>query len=257
MLWLIPAGLLVGTFALVSRKARAAIPNDSGDVTDIDRGDRPEVNDIPSGTVDVRALARAAGAPGPWPDFFAMTAYGESKAHALVGLGVTEGAPPFVHMNKSTQEAKAAALVFKKNPWLAPCWSPAVYSFGSGGLFAMLPAAALAAFKTDPAMQCVHPWSIFDPSASMIYAAWFARRLQGWSNWDGTVLSLRTGWGNPSAMGRTTAKGLAKFGAHCEAVGLPASFLDTKLPRWKPAPAGELWRTMGVDDGWLPDQKAS
>lgn len=256
MLWLVPAGLALGTVALLSRRASARPTNNSGDVIDIDHR-IPDRNDLEAGTVDVRALAAQAGAPSVWQDFFAMTAYGESRAHSLVGLGVVDGAPPFIHLNSSTAEAKAACAVYRKNPWLEPCWPSSVYCFGSGGLFAMLPGAALAAFRDVPALKCAHPWSIFDSQASMIYAAWFARRLQGWSNWTGSVLSLRTGWGNPSAMDHPSAAGRKKFAGHCEAVGLPASFLDQQLPRWKPAPAADLWVTMGVDPGWLPEEKAA
>lgn len=258
--------LAIGTIATVSVVARAKKPEikDDGDERDNvrriddDRGAKIDAPTIAAHRVDVRNLAAMIGAPEIWQDFFAMTAYGESRMTTNAGLGIRIAAPPWVRMNASENEAKAAVKSYRNNAsWLAPCWPALQYGFGSGGIFAMLPAAAIAAFKTDPVYKCVHPWSIFDPVPAMIYAAWFARRLQGWSNWNGTVLSMRVGWGNPSAMHKPSAKGRAKFAAHAQAVNLPASFLDAQLPRWRPAPARELWRSLGADDGWLPEKAAA
>lgn len=252
---LIPAAI-VGT-VLVSRKARAKSTDNDG-VSDRDRpANTPDLPEpFASGRVDVRELALAAGAPSIWADFFAMTAYGESKLNTDVALGIRTGAPAWIQVNDSKSEAAAACKVYKKNiAWLKPCWPAAGYCFGSGGLFGMLPAAGIAAFKDDPAYRCVHPWSIFDPSAAIIYAEWFARRLQGWPNWTGTVLSMRAGWGNPSGMGKNpAAEKREKWAGHCQSVGLPPSFLDQQLPRWKPDPARETWAELGVDNGWLPEE---
>jgi hypothetical protein len=249
MLFLLLPASLIATGLILSKKARAA--GEDPDIKEPARGTPPEIE--PSGdTVDVRDLAASAGAPTIWQDFFAMTAYGESKFHPDVGLGIQEGAPPWVEMNISTKDAMTSCAMYKANlKWLAPCWPKEVYCFGSLGLFQNLPVAALAAFKNDPYYRCAHPWSLSDPAASMIYAVWFARRLQGWSNWDGTVLGMRAGWANPSTMHKPTAEKYAKWAGHCQSVGLPPSFLDQNLPRWKPAPAGDLWTEMGVDDLWL------
>jgi len=260
-------GLLIPVIAggaaivLVSRRASARGGADSDDITDGARDrDDVEIPDPPisAGRVDVRDLALRAGAPAEWADFFSMCSYGESKQRALVGLGIMAGAPAYVELNHSTGEAKAAARTYKRNAWLKPCWKSDVYSFGSGGLFGMLPAAGIAAFKNDATYRCVHPWSIFDAAPSMVYAAWFARRLQGWSNWTGTVISMRAGWGNPSRMGKPpAAKKRAKWGDHCQSVGLPPSFLDKKLPAWKPAPAREIWAELGAGDSWLASEGAN
>lgn len=253
---LIPASIAVTTM-IVSKKSRASAGQDSEDVVDADRGDQtdPNISNPGGRTVDVRALAASAGAPAIWQDFFALTAYGESKFHHDVGLGIAEGAPPWADMNIRKTDAERACKSYKKNlKWLEPCWEKERYCFGSGGLFQNLPAPALAAFKDDPVYRCADPWSIFDPNPSMIYAAWFARRLQGWSNWDGTVLGMRAGWANPSTMHKPTAAKREKWGRHCQSVGLAPSFLDEPLPRWRPKPARELWAAMGVTNDWLPEE---
>lgn len=252
MIWLIPPIMIAGTLIAVGRKKR--VKNDSGDVIDIANTGSIDVDSLDNvGRVDVRALAESIGAPAPWVDFFDFTFWGESGHRADVGLGIQTGAPPWVDMNSSPAEAKASCKTYNSNlSWLQPCWPAVGYCFGSGGLGAMFPASALAAFRDDPVYRCAHPWSIFDPSAHIIYAAWFARRLQGWSNWTGTVLSMRIGWGNPSAMGKTPdPKKVAKWSKHCEARGINPDFLYTTLPAWTPAPARDLWLDLGIDNDWL------
>lgn len=252
MIWLAAVPLLVAGTIVVARK-RKPIGNASGNVIDIARPDGPDVDDVPEGKVDVRALAEAIGAPPPWVDFFDITFWGESRHRTDVGLGIQTGAPPWVDMNIRAADAKAAAKTYQNNlSWLEPCWPAVGYSFGSGGIAQLLPAAAIAAFRNDPVYRCAHPWSIFDPKASMVYSAWFARRLQGWDNWLGTALSMRVMWGNPSAGGKPpTAAKLAKWEGHCEARGIDPDFLSTKLPRWTPAPARDLWLDLGIDNDWL------
>lgn len=257
MLWLIPAVGVVATSVVLAR-SRAAIKNASGDVHDApSTPSRPEPTTPAAVTrINVRDLALAAGAPSDWADFFALTAQGESGMNPNVGLGIRSAAPPWIKLHDSEAEASASCKVFRKNEsWLGPCWPSATYCWGSGGLFALFPASALAAFRDDAGYRCAHPWSIIDPSAAMIYAAWYARRLQGWSNWKGTVISTRMGWANPSAMGKAIPSAKrTKWGRHCREIGLPESFLDRALPRWKPAAATDLWRELGVDDGWFPEK---
>lgn len=247
-----------GVLALSRKKPT----NNSGSTVDVNHGHgaRPDIASAthPKGAINVRALAARAGAPAIWQDFFEFTAFGESGLRTAVGLGSSAGAPPWAEMHTSKGEVAASVKGYNNNEaWLKPCWPKGAYTFGSGGLFALLPSSALSALKGTP-YACAHPWSIFDPSAAMIYAAGYAHRIQGWSNYQSTVLSMRVGWGNPSAMGKTPdPKKVAKWGDHCEAVGLSRSFLDETLPAWTPPPADELWSTMGVDNGWLPGQKAS
>lgn len=248
MLWIVPPLLLLGGVAVVARKKKR-------DAEEPSKSDAPD--DLPEplaeDRVDVRQLALSIGAPLVWADFFLLTAYGESRLNPAVGLGSQTGAPPWVKMNISANDAKASVRAYERNKdWLTDCWPRVSYSFGSGGLFQMFPANAISVFRDD-VLRCNHAWSIFDPVPSMIYAAWSARRLQQWSGWRGTVVSMRAGWMNPSVMDKApSAAKRAKWEKHCAAVGLPPSFLDTQLPRWKPAPALELWSRFNLGSSWLP-----
>lgn len=219
------------------------------------RSEKPRPAPLQGGLVKVRELAAAAGAPPEWQSFFVLVARGESGGNNLIGLGISKDYPPFAERNQSTGEASAAAYAYNKREGLHGCWPAGLYSFGSGGYFGLLPAYGLAAFEDDAELRCLHPWSVFDGPLSIVMAAKFARRLTQWSTWDGTVLGLRVGWGDPSSMGsasKVEAK-RAKFTQDCLEVGLPASFLNTKLPSWKPAAARDLLQMVGASpEGWLP-----
>jgi hypothetical protein len=250
--WLLLLPLL-GIGAVVALKGR---PEGDDAIGTEPKGDEaPPVVPDATGLSSVRQHAILVGAPKPWQDFFILVAQGESGGNNLVGLGVQTDAPPYVHMNYSTAEAAAAGRAYDRNAeHFTNCWPQGAYEFGSGGWFGLLPANALVAFKTDGELRCLHPWSVFDTKIAMIMAAWFARRLTGWSNWDGTVLSLRVGWGAPEKMGdqEYLEQKRSKFEEDCRQVGLPESFLDTKLARWKPKPASTLFAELGGDRQWLP-----
>lgn len=251
--WLLLAPLLFGAAAIAIKGNKPT--GDDGIGVEPKGDDHPPLEPEHVGLSDVRQKAIIVGAPPAWQDFFIMTAQGESGGNTAVGLGVKADAPPWAHMNSSQKEAKAALRAYDRNKkHYVGCWPRAAYGYGSGGWFGLLPANAIIAFKNDSELRCLHPWSVFDSSIAMVMAVWFARRLQGWSNWDGTVLSMRVGWGNPEAMGDATtlAQKRAKFEDDCRQVGLPVSFLDEKLPRWKPDPATELFNRIGGDRGWLP-----
>lgn len=255
MFGLLLAAALATTFAVVVGKSSKP-KGDDGDGTEPKGDEHPSLEPKAVNAADVRQHAILVGAPLKWQEFFLLVAQGESGFRSDVGLGVQTDAPPWVDMNSSTAEAKAAERAYERNvETFAGCWPKAAYGFGSGGWYGMLPANGIIAFKNDTELKCLHPWVVFDPKISTIMAAWFARRLQGWKNWDGTVLSLRVGWGAPEKMGDADylADKRSKFAQDCVKAGLPASFLDEKLPNWKPNPATELFNNLGGDRGWLPE----
>lgn len=225
-------------------------------------GDRPEIagKPNPAGLEGLRVYMSAAGLDQGWQDFFRVVAYGESRGHNDVGLGVTTGAPPWARMNKSKAEAKAAATRYAAHEdKYRRCWARAFYVFGSGGLFAMLPASALAVFSGTE-LECLHPWAVFDPAPSLVMGMGYADRLMGWKGYaeEPTFLNLRVGWGNPSAMGdpKVLAAKRKKFADHCQAVGLPPSILDRRPSRLDFDPVF-LFDFLGGDRGWLPALSAA
>ncbi len=250
MLGLLIPIALAGTVIMVSRKSRAANGAVDGDRRTDSDFDAPS---IPT-SMDTRDLVAAAGGSAIWQDMFALISYGESKHRDDVARGIVAGTPPWVHVNVSKPDAAAAASAYNRNAkWLQPCWPRVNYVAASYGRYQMFPASGLAAFKASDIYKCLHPWSLFDPIPSTIMAVWMARRLQAWDNWDGTVAGMRAGWADPSSMHNPTAAKLEKWGGHCQEIGLPPSFLKQQLPRWKPAPAVELYHSMGGDPLWLPE----
>lgn len=264
MFWLLPIGLGLGTVLVLRARASAkglgAANDHAGDDASRDR-DVPEVEPV-GGTMferaeKVRQLAYQVGAPPAWANMFALIARGESGGNALRMLGIKLGSPTWAEGGGSSAvektEAEAARAVFdsgKKH--VAHCaWPVYDYSFGSGGLYAMLPMSGLKAFWGTP-LECLHPWTVFDEKIATIMAAHFARRLQTRAGYQGTVWSLRRGWGVPGGMASASEKKLAKWRGHCQDIGLPPSFLDTKLPPWKPIPARDMFHAIGADPGWLP-----
>jgi hypothetical protein len=211
----------------------------------------------PRGMSAVRDHIALTGAPDEWQDFFALVAAGESGGRIDVGLGIAADAPPWVEMHTGhlgDLEAAAAARAYDRNKGVyAKCWPKGAYSFGSVNWWAMLPANALIAFRNTP-LVCLHPWSLTDPRISSIMAVWMGRRLTQWKEWDGTVLSLRVGWGSPESMDDASilAEKREEFEGDARNAGLDPSFLDHKLKRWKPKPAATLFDRLGCDKGWLP-----
>lgn len=223
-----------------------------------------------AGFKKIRELASLSGLSEDWQNFFIFVAYGESGGNNLVGLGNPALYPPWTVTNRrwiekgrpaltnaQRNEAKAAARGYDNAPQIQ-CWDRTAYVFGSGGWFGFLPSTALSNVKNSP-LRCQHPYTIFDPGASMVYAMAFARNLQGWEQWQNgprTVLSLRAGWGWPAKMGDAaylTAK-RAKYAKQLNKIGLPASFLDKKLPRMgKISDPAALVRFLGGLI-WLPEE---
>lgn len=268
MLWLLPTVAVAGTLLVLPRLVRARAPGSSSSGGDGDDASRERDPDLPDphpakGTLmqraeHVRQLAYQVGAPPAWADTFALIARGESGGNPNKMLGIKLGSPVWAQGGGSSSvektEAKAARAVFKSgSKHVEHCaWPPDDYCFGSGGLFAMLPMSGLKAFWGTE-LECLHPWSVFDEKTTMVMAAHFARRLTQRSGYQGTVASLRRGWGLPGGMASVPAAKLDKWRGHAQDIGLPPSFLDTKLPAWKAIPAAEMFVAIGADRGWLPE----
>lgn len=261
----------VATFSVVARaKGKSASPSGDDDDGDLSNRDRdvdppdphPAVGTLVERAEHVRQLAFMVGAPPIWADMLALIARGESGGNPVKMLGIKAGAPTWASGGGSSSvektEAAAAKAVYNSGvKYVKGCtWSPEVYCFGSAGLYAMLPMAGIKAFWGDPILRCLHPWSTFDEKIGTIMAAHFADRLQKRKGYQGTVASLRRGWGLPGGMANVPADKLAKWRGHAQDIGLPPSFLDAELPRWKPIPAPDMFAAISADKSWLPNPEA-
>jgi len=208
-----------------------------------------------AGLSKVRAYAANAGLSKDWQDFFVLVAYRESKGKNLVGLGHDSGAPPYIHLNHGEGEAVAAGRAYDRNAdQYAGCWPRSVYTWGSGGWFGILPANGLEVFD-DTAWVCLHPWTVTDPAISLVMAIGMARRLMGWDSFDGTVLSLRVGWGDPSSMGDADVLAAKRpaYAADAKAAGLSVTFLDRQLTKPPLADPAALALSLGANlETWMP-----
>jgi len=158
----------------------------------------------------LRYYLEEAGLHPYWIVFFEAMAANESNFKEWVGLGkpelYPEGTVPSQNHPewRKENEHQAAIRAYERNiERYEDCgYAPERYTFGSGGWFALLPANGLRAFDgTD--LQCLDPYSVFDPAASVVMAIEMVRRLMRWSGWKKapTFANLRAGLKNPAEMG--------------------------------------------------------
>lgn len=209
-----------------------------------------------AGLDELRSLGAQSGLSEIHTAFLSLVAYGESGLNNLRGLGIPDRFPPGTLPTKhagqlGVSEANAAAAAYRQNARkFANCGHPAsAYAFGSGGWFAFLPAYGLAQWPSGSGLRCLPPRSVFDPRASFCMAIGFARGLQNWGGFGRvpTVLNLRGGWGRPSRMGDASrlANIRARYARHAQAIGLPASFVDERIPRFPSINLADLYRQLG------------
>jgi hypothetical protein len=263
--WLAPVGIGLGVFGISMAAGRAAAKGKkSSEGTNANDGSstepipaspaEPAAPDIvfpvfegQDGAFMLQELLAAAGADAEWRRFFLATARGESAFTSNVVLGnpalYPKGSKPSALTDTlGPSEASGARVAYQRaiaNNRLAGCpWPSSAYSWGSGGWLSMLPANAWYAYE-GTSLKCRHPWYLLHPVDHVIVAMEFARRLMGWSAFkaDPTWLTLRVGWGNPSAMDEPQARErtTSKFGEHLEALGLSKAWMNgkvTSLPRF-------------------------
>ena len=257
--WLAPAVLGVGLLGVGLASRRASAKSAVG--ADI----RFPVFSGDDGAAMLQAMSKTAGADIEWQRFLLATARGESGFTSNVVLGnpslYPRGSTPSAMTEElGPSEANAARLAYERAinvGRLHGCpWPASAYVWGSGGWLGMLPANAWMAYQTT-SLQCRHPWYLLHPGDHVVTGLEFGRRLTGWSTFKAapTWLTLRVGWGNPSAMGDPKAREriAAKFGKHLDALGLNAKWMNgkvTSLPRidveqtW-----GVLMRTFDFEPG--------
>lgn len=208
------------------------------------------------GAFMLQELLQASGVDRQWLRFFLATARGESGFTSNMVLGDRSLYPTGSKPSKLTDtlgpgEAngarKAYDRAFDKGRLEGCPWSAGAYSWGSGGWLAMLPANAWYAYK-DTSLRCRHPWYLLHPVDHVVVGIDFARRLMGWSAFKAnpTWLTLRVGWGNPSAMDDPKAheRVAKKFGDQLRALGLAPEWMNERVTALPKHDIEELWDTL-------------
>jgi hypothetical protein len=235
--WLIPLGIALGVVVAASAKGK-------DDGLGEDRPDPPVLPpDISQGETQalIRQMAETLGLDSQWSAFLEAAAMGESGMNPLAGRGIEQGAPPWAQINDSDAEAYAAQRAYNRNRWrFEDCpWPEERYTFGSGGLWAQLPANHLPAFADTEAI-CMSPWAVFYPPRALVMLLGYLRRsmrresFQSVPTWGNLRVSMRA----PSKMGRESElermrTGKNKLGDRYEQLGYPRSLVDepvTPLP---------------------------
>jgi len=184
-----------------------------------------------------------AGIPDDWRDFLLAKAWIESRGNPLRGRGITDGAPKNAQMIESSSEASAAGKAYdrqvERGAIVGSVWGRKSWSFGSGGLFAMLPANAVVVAYRGTDLQGVaeayDPWSVFEPRKAIALAVAYNQSLRKWAGFkaDPTWENLHAGWRAPGNMGDPQSVGYQKsaenFREALAAVGLPASFAKKRV----------------------------
>jgi hypothetical protein len=187
--------------------------------------------------------AEQAGIPDDWRDFLLAKAWIESRGNPLKGRGITDGAPSNAQIVSSSSEAAAAAKAYdrqvERGAIVGSVWGRKSWSFGSGGLFAMLPANAVVVAYRGTDLQGVaeayDPWSVFEPKKAIALAIAYNRSLAKWQGFrsDPTWENLHAGWRAPGNMGSPGSTGYQKSAANFRealaAMGLPASFASKRV----------------------------
>jgi len=192
----------------------------------------------------IRDMAAALGLDASWSVFLEAAAMGESGLNPLVGRGIKVGAPSWVTIYASSGEAKAAARAYDRNrDRYFDCGWGERFTFGSGGLWGLIPANALIAFE-GLSESCADPWAVFQPAPALVMFVEMCRRLMAYSEF-----SLVPTWGNLRVGGRGARRmgkpeelerqrhGENKLGDRLEQLGYNRSMVDelvTRLPAHDP-----------------------
>jgi len=211
MLWLIPAAVGIGTFAVLLGRARAA---NSGS------GSAPGQGTSKGSQLANKKLLYAQLQAIPQLD--------EGQRLCLIYVAQGESRYNPMAFNDSKGEAHAAGEAYDKHAGeFAACgFSRAELARGSGGRFGRL----LPYFVRDVAgvLPCIDPKAINDGYTDILSAIRLARVHQDNPQWDGTVGSLRAGWATPGDLHPTEDR-LAKMRKTATDAGLGPEFISRKL----------------------------
>ena len=219
----------------------------------------------PSGKLggpSIRAWLVRAGVPDDVARFVAVVPVRETGGtfNPRVARGRAEGAPPWARVNVDGSEAAAALRGYERNVHKYPQGRiPAHYTFGSGGLYGLLPSTALAGWPADDAgIVRAHPWHVlFDVAASTASALQLVARAWRYEamRQRPTMTNLRRFWGSTGYLvgaeatadeEASYAASAAKLAAELVRAGLAGSLAEAEqlvvepLPAYTPPPADRL-----------------
>ncbi len=202
--------------------------------------------------------ASQADLPADWRDFLLAKAYIESRGNPLRGRGIADGAPKNAQIVDDAKEARAAAQAYdrqvERGAIVGSPWGKKSWSFGSGGLFAMLPAnAVVVAYRGTPLQgvaEAYDPWSVFEPRKAIPLAVAYNRSLMRWQRFknDPTWENLHAGWRAPGNMDAPESEGYQKSAANfaeaLNAMGIPQNFAQRRVSLEGVPTGAELYTTL-------------
>ena len=208
---------------------------------------------------NIRALAADAGIPQDWADFLVAKAWVESRWSPTATRGVPPGPPAIVPEDKiriAPTDAAAAAQAFNRQReagHLADTpWPVERYTFGTGGLWQLMPANAIVLAFKGTEYENLDPWSHYMTERAIAMAVEYNRALMRRQSYKDrpTWATLYAGWSRPDNMGKPgspdVTAALERFAKGLQASGLPASFMDKKPTPRDQVPSGiEILEAIG------------
>jgi len=188
----------------------------------------------------VQAMSEAVGLDAVWTAFMEAAALGESGFNPVAARGSQVGAPSWAKVYSDPNEALAAQRAYNRNSErYGECTSSNVerqrYQFGSGGLWALLPANGLAGFWGTE-LECMSPWAVFEPAPAFVMSLEMNRRIMKYSAFQAvpTFGNVRVGHRSTKKLGRASElerqrNGLNKLGDRLQQLDYSRELVDTNV----------------------------
>ena len=154
--------------------------------------------------------------------------------------GVQPGAPEWLpKINEGINDAFAARQAwerqrFERGVFQSTPWPEERYTFGTYGLWQLMPANAIASSFKGTRFENLDPWSNFVPGRQMAMAVDYNQGLMKRAAYKAnpTWATVYAGWAKPSNMGNMDSPevlaALDRFSDGLKASGIPLSFMDKK-----------------------------
>jgi len=181
---------------------------------------------------------RGLGIPSMFPAWAIPTGATKVKGKWEVAPNASEGLRKL-----QDAEARAARITYDRNAErgsLPPSGATkAMWTFGSGGYFGLLPASGLYAFRSSKENGEFHPYDVFDARRSIVMLLAYMQRLSRYSSFEAQpkneqVNVLKRGFASPSLMSKPAAQRSITVAqrnvSNAKKYGVPASFLSRPMP---------------------------